>query len=92
MPAARTTRNAKRKQAGKSATAVNFRLRVLYKSGVTQDFFYAAGNDTSFENFRSTFENALMANGPKAGSYTIGDDVRITIDWREVVSVQTWQD
>lgn len=92
MPAAKTARNARKTRTGKSTTSVNFRLRVLYKSGVTQDFLYAASNDTSFDNFRNTFHNALVANGPKAGTYAIGNNTRITIDWREVVAVQTWQD
>jgi hypothetical protein len=92
MPAARTARNVKRKQARKSATAVNFRLKVIYKSGITQDFLYTASNDTSFDNFRNAFQNALMANGPKGGTYTIGDNMKITIDWGEVVMVQAWQD
>lgn len=90
--ATKPSRSVKQTKAGKAATAVNFRLKVIYKSGVTQDFLYAASNDTSFDNFRNTFNNALMANGPKGGTYTIGDNTRITIDWREVVAVQTWQD
>jgi hypothetical protein len=92
MPAARTTRNASKTKARKSATAINFRLKVIYKSGITQDFLYTASNDTSFDNFRNAFQNALMANGPKGGTYTIGNNVKITIDWREVVAVQAWQD
>ena len=92
MPAAKTARNAKKTKAGRTIAPINFKLRILYKSGVAQDYLHVADHDVSFENFRDAYHAALTSNGAKTGTYKIGKNTKITIDWRELVSVQTWQD
>ena len=95
MPAAKTARKANKNNktnTGRTIAPINFRLRVLYKSGVTQDYLHVADHEVSFENFRDAYKTALTSNGAKYGTYKIGTNTTITIDWREVVAVQTWQD
>ena len=49
-------------------------------------------NTVDIENLRYAYEQALKAKSPTNGNYSFGKNNKLTIDWKEVAALQTWQD
>ena len=88
---------AKQSKGEQAVTAVsptasqNFRARIVYKSGATQDFLIVATATTAFEVMRQAYIKYLNGGSPKSGWYVLYPG-SVAVDWTDVSSFQEWTD
>jgi hypothetical protein len=75
-----------------STTPQNYRARIVFKSGAVQDYLAVIDNTIDIENMRDAYDQALKGKSPTNGTFSFGKNTKLTIDWKEVAALQTWQD
>jgi hypothetical protein len=63
----------------------NFRARIIYKSGTSQDFLMVATSTTVFELMRKDFSDHLAKGTPKFGFYVLSQGA-VIVNWPDVSS------
>ena len=75
-----------------SRIAKNWRARIIFKSGATQDLLWVGVSTDTFNQMRVAFWRYLNNEGPNRFSSTGPDGVQIAITWADVSAVTTWTD
>lgn len=75
-----------------SRIAKNWRARIVFKSGVTQDLLWVGVSTDAFQNLRAAFWRHLNNEGPNRYTATGPDGLQIAISWSDVSAVTTWSD
>ncbi|MBL8345473.1 MAG: hypothetical protein JNN03_08525 [Rubrivivax sp.] len=75
-----------------SRIAKNWRARIIFKSGATQDLLWVGVSTDTFNQMRVAFWRYLNNEGPNRFNSTGPDGVQIAITWADVSAVTTWTD
>jgi hypothetical protein len=75
-----------------SRIAKNWRARIVFKSGVTQDLLWVGVSTDAFQNLRAAFWRHLNNEGPNRYTAAGPDGLQIAIAWTDVSAVTTWSD
>jgi len=75
-----------------SRIAKNWRARIIFKSGATQDLLWVGVSTDTFNQMRMAFWRYLNNEGPNRFNSTGPDGVQIAITWADVSAVTTWTD
>jgi len=75
-----------------SRIAKNWRARIVFKSGVTQDLLWVGVSTDAFMQLRAAFWRHLNNEGPNRYTATGPDGMQIAISWTDVSAVTTWTD
>ena len=75
-----------------SRIAKNWRARIVFKSGVTQDLLWVGVSTDAFQNLRAAFWRYLNNEGPNRYTANGPDGLQIAIAWTDVSAVTTWSD
>lgn len=75
-----------------SRIAKNWRARIVFKSGVTQDLLWVGVSTDAFQNLRAAFWRHLNNEGPNRYTATGPDGLQIAISFADVSAVTTWSD
>jgi hypothetical protein len=75
-----------------SRIAKNWRARIVFKSGVTQDLLWVGVSTDVFTQMRGAYWRFLNNEGPNRYNTTGPDGMQITISWVDVSAVTTWSD
>jgi hypothetical protein len=78
--------------AAESRIAKNWRARIVFKSGATQDLLWVGVSTDAFVQMRTAFWRHLNNEGPNRYHSTAPDGVQISISWADVSAVTTWTD
>lgn len=75
-----------------SRIAKNWRARIVFKSGATQDLLWVGVSTDTFNQMRLAFWRHLNNEGPNRFNAAGPDGVQIAITWTDVSAVTTWTD
>lgn len=75
-----------------SRIAKNRRARVVFKSGVTQEFLWVGVSTDAFTLLRAAYWRHLENQGPNRYHATGPDGWQISISFADVSAVTTWSD
>lgn len=75
-----------------SRIAKNWRARIVFKSGATQDLLWVGVSTDTFNQMRLAFWRHLNNEGPNRFNAAGPDGVQIAITWADVSAVTTWTD
>lgn len=78
--------------AAESRIAKNWRARIVFKSGVTQDLLWVGVSTDAFVQMRAAYWRYLNNEGPNRYTSTGPDGMQIAITWTDVSAVTTWSD
>lgn len=75
-----------------SRIAKNWRARIVFKSGATQDLLWVGVSTDAFQNLRAAFWRHLNNEGPNRYTATGPDGLQIAVSFADVSAVTTWSD
>lgn len=75
-----------------SRIAKNWRARIVFKSGVTQDLLWVGVSTDAFQNLRAAYWRYLNNEGPNRYTANGPDGLQIAISFADVSAVTTWSD
>ncbi len=75
-----------------SRIAKNWRARIVFKSGVTQDLLWVGVSTDAFVQMRAAYWRHLNNEGPNRYTSSGPDGMQIAITWTDVSAVTTWSD
>jgi hypothetical protein len=79
-------------RAAESRIAKNWRARIVFKSGVTQDLLWVGVSTDAFVLMRAAYWRHLNNEGPNRYTSTGPDGMQIAITWTDVSAVTTWSE